>query len=174
MLSTEPGVTAGVPVWLSGAGMAGDRTIRALNRTLATELVCALRCRQHYFLARDVYRSTVSRQLLERCRDAEANADLLAARIVQLGGIPDFDPCGLAARSQVRYEGDVCLLHLVEEDLLAERIAMDSCREMVADTGPRDPVTRRILERILAAAEQHSVGLNVLLADMHLVVETDR
>lgn len=147
------------------AGYSADRTIvlEMLNDALATELVCVLRYRRHHYMARGIHSQSVAQEFLAHSNEELGHADLLADRIVQLGGAPDLAPDGLADRSHAEYvEGDT-LSSMIRENLVAERIAIDSYRDMVRYLGDHDPTTRRMLEGILAVEEQHADELSDLL-----------
>jgi len=147
------------------AGYSADRTrvLKLLNDSLATELVCVLRYRRHYFMARGIHSQSVAREFLEHSNEEQGHADQLAERIVQLGGEPDFAPNGLSNRSHAEYiEGDT-LGSMIREDLVAERIAIDSYRDIIQYLGDDDPTTKRMLEGILAVEEQHADELADLL-----------
>ena len=147
------------------AGYSADRAavLKLLNDSLATELVCVLRYRRHHFMARGIQSQSVAQEFLEHSNEELGHADQLAERIVQLGGAPDFNPAGLAARSHAEYiEGDN-LASMIRENLVAERIAIDSYREAINYLGDADPTTRRLLEGILAVEEQHADELSDLL-----------
>ena len=147
---------------------AADRetVLRLLNEALATEIVCTLRYRRHYFMADGVQAEAVKQEFLTHAQEEQAHADLIAARIVQLDGEPNFDPHGLAERSHAEYvEGD-SLDDMIREDLVAERVAIDSYKEMITYIGPRDPTTKRMLEEILAKEEEHAEDLSSMLTDM--------
>jgi bacterioferritin len=150
------------------AAYAADRetVLRLLNEALATEIVCTLRYRRHYFMADGVQAEAVKQEFLTHAQEEQAHADLIAARIVQLDGEPNFDPHGLAERSHAEYvEGD-SLDDMIREDLVAERVAIDSYKEMITYIGPRDPTTKRMLEEILAKEEEHAEDLSSMLTDM--------
>jgi bacterioferritin len=150
------------------AGYAADRenVIETLNEALATELVCVLRYKRHYFMAAGIHAAPVAAEFLAHATEEMAHADLLAKRIIELGGEPNFSPDGLAARSHAEYvEGD-SLASMITEDLIAERIAIESYREMIAYLGNRDPSTVRMLEEILASEEEHAEDLSSLLKGM--------
>ncbi len=150
------------------AGYAADRenVIETLNEALATELVCVLRYKRHYFMAAGIHAAPVAAEFLAHVTEEMAHADLLAKRIIELGGEPNFSPDGLAARSHAEYvEGD-SLKSMITEDLIAERIAIESYREMIAYLGNRDPSTVRMLEEILASEEEHAEDLSSLLKGM--------
>lgn len=147
------------------AGYSADRetVLKLLNDALATEIVCVLRYRRHYFMARGIHSQSVAQEFLEHSNDEQAHADQLAERIVQLGGAPDLAPAGLASRSHAEYiEGD-SLTSMIREDLVAERIAIDSYREIIQYLGDRDPTSRRLMEEILAKEEEHADDLADLL-----------
>ena len=140
-----------------------DVVIKLLNEALATEIVCTLRYKRHYFMAKGIHAEGVAAEFLEHATEEQQHADQIAARIVQLGGAPDFSPDGLASRSHAEYvEGD-SLEEMIKEDLVAERIAIDSYREMIAYFGDADPTSRRLMEEILAKEEEHADDLANLL-----------
>lgn len=146
-------------------GYAADRdtVVKLLNEALATEIVCALRYKRHYYMARGIHAEGVAAEFLQHASDEQAHADQIAERITQLGGAPNFSPEGLASRSHAEYvEGD-SLEEMIKEDLVAERIAIDSYREMVNYLGANDPTTRRMMEEILAKEEEHADDLVTLL-----------
>ena len=150
------------------SGYAADReqVVRMLNEALATELVCVLRYKRHYFMAAGIHAAPVAAEFLEHATEEMAHADLLAKRIVELRGEPNFSPDGLADRSHAEYvEGD-SLKSMIKEDLVAERIAIESYREMIAYLGDQDPTTHRMLEAILASEEEHADDLSSLLEGM--------
>ena len=146
-------------------GYSADRetVIRLLNEALATEIVCVLRYKRHYFMATGIHAESVAAEFLQHATDEQAHADQIAQRIVQLGGEPNFSPEGLLTRSHAEYvEGDT-LNDMIKEDLVAERIAIDSYREMITFVGNDDPTTRRMMEGILTMEEEHADGLVNLL-----------
>jgi bacterioferritin len=147
------------------AGYAADRpaVLLALNEALATELVCVLRYRRHHFMARGIHSQAVATEFLAHANEELGHADLLAARIVQLGGEPDFSPGTLLARSHAEYVEGCNLAEMISENLVAERIAIDSYRHTLTSLGNQDPTTRRMLESILAVEEQHADDLADLL-----------
>ena len=149
-------------------GYHADRgvVLRLLNEALATEIICTLRYKRHYFMAKGIHAEGVAGEFLEHANDEQQHADQIAARITQLGGAPDFSPEGLVTRSHAEYvEGDT-LEDMIKEDLVAERIAIDSYREMVQYFGEADPTSRRMLEEILAKEEEHADDLANLLEDL--------
>jgi bacterioferritin len=143
----------------------GDRktVLRLLNEALATEIVCVLRYKRHYHTATGIHAQAVAQEFLEHANDEQAHSDLIAARIVQLGGSPNYDPEGILTRSHAEYVEGETLVDMIREDLVAERIAIDSYAEMVRYIGAADPTTRRMLEGILAAEEEHADDLATLL-----------
>ena len=158
------------------AGYSADREIvlKLLNDSLATELVCVLRYRRHHFMAQGIHSQAVAQEFLDHSNEEQGHADQIAARIVQLGGAPDFAPEGLASRSHAEYvEGD-SLASMIEEDLVAERIAIDSYRDIIQYLGNQDPTTRRLMEAILAVEEQHADELAGLLETLPEEAEPKR
>jgi bacterioferritin len=150
------------------SGYAADReaVITMLNEALATELVCVLRYKRHYFMAAGIHAAPVAAEFLQHATEEMSHADLIAKRIIELRGEPNFSPDGLAVRSHAEYvEGD-SLKSMIKEDLIAERIAIESYREMIAYIGDEDPTTHRMLEAILASEEEHAEDLSSLLDGM--------
>jgi bacterioferritin len=142
-----------------------EKVLEMLNEALATELVCVLRYKHDYFMARGIHSQAVAAEFLEHATQEAEHADTLAERIVQLGGEPKFDPNGLTDRSHSEYRIGRTLQEAIRENLVAERIAIDSYREMVQYIGDSDPTTRRMLEEILATEEEHADDLADLLQD---------
>ncbi|AUA31523.1 ferritin-like domain-containing protein [Pseudomonas fulva] len=140
-----------------------ERIIKLLNDSLATELVCTLRYKRHYFMASGVKASVAAEEFLEHANQESEHADKLAERIVQLGGEPDFNPDNLSKNSHAQYVAGTTLKEMVLEDLVAERIAIDSYREIIQYIGDKDPTTRRIFEDILAQEEEHADDMSDLL-----------
>ena len=140
--------------------------LKQLNQALATELVCVLRYRRHHFMARGIHSSTVAAEFLAHSNEELGHADSLAARIVQLGGEPDFAPEHLDKHSHAQYIAGTTLQDMIREDLVAERIAIHSYREMIQSIGDKDPTTSDLLSRILAVEEQHADELANLLTDI--------
>ncbi|HZF31601.1 MAG TPA: ferritin-like domain-containing protein [Gammaproteobacteria bacterium] len=149
-------------------GYNADRktVLKLLNEALATELICVLRYKRHYFMATGIHSQSVAPEFLQHANEEQAHADEIAARIVQLGGEPNFSPEGLASRSHAEYVEGENLIDMIKEDLVAERIAIDSYREMVKYCGNDDPTTRRMLEGILAMEEEHADDLVSLLEQL--------
>ena len=146
-------------------GYRADRgtVLRLLNEALATELVCVLRYKRHYYMAAGIHAQAVAAEFLEHANEEQGHADLIAERIVQLGGAPDMNPDGLLSRSYSEYIEGEDLIDMIREDLVAERVAVDSYREMIEYLGDDDPTTRRRLEEILATEERHAEDLRMLI-----------
>jgi len=149
-------------------GYQGDLavTVKLLNEALATEIVCVLRYKRHYFMAKGINAEPVAQEFLQHANEEQAHADLIARRITQLGGEPDLDPQGLTTRSHSEYKAGHSLVDMVKEDLIAERIAIESYTEMVRYIGDKDPTTRRMLEGILAMEEEHADDLANILGTL--------
>jgi bacterioferritin len=147
------------------AGYAGntETAIKVLNEALATEIVCVLRYKRHYFMARGIHAGPVAEEFLEHAGEEQQHADLISERIVQLGGAPNLSPDGLLSRSHSAYVAGSDLVDMIKEDLVAERIAIDSYREMAAFFAPFDATTRRMIEEIQAKEEEHAEDLADLL-----------
>lgn len=121
-----------------------------LNQALATEIVCVLRYKRHYFMATGLNKDAVAAEFLEHANDEQGHADSIAERITQLGGAPDLNPEGMASRSHSEYNPGNTLLEMIKEDLIAERIAIESYTEIIRFLGDKDVTTRRLMEQILA------------------------
>jgi len=149
---------------------AADRetVLRLLNEALATEIVCTLRYRRHFFMANGLQAEAVKEEFRSHALEEQAHADMIAARIVQLDGEPNFDPRGLAERSHAEYVAGSSLNDMIREDLVAERVAIDSYKEMIGFIGSGDPTTKRMLEEILAKEEEHAEDLSSMLAAVSL------
>lgn len=137
--------------------------VELLNQALATEIVCVLRYKRHYFMATGIHAQAVAAEFLEHANEEQGHADQLADRITQLGGAPDLDPRGLATRSHSEYVEGTTLLDMIQEDLVAERVAIESYTEMIRYVADGDHTTRRLLEGILAVEEEHADDLKNLL-----------
>ena len=150
------------------AGYSADRkvVVKLLNDSLATEIVCVLRYRRHYFMARGIHSQAIAGEFLAHSNEELGHADQLAERIVQLGGEPNFSPDGLVNRSHAEYVEGTTLADMIKEDLVAERIAIDSYRDFIEYLGNQDPTTKRMLESILAVEEEHADELADLLQVM--------
>ncbi|MDD2060155.1 ferritin-like domain-containing protein [Pseudomonas sp. GD03860] len=140
-----------------------EKILRLLNESLATEWVCALRYKRHYYMASGIKASVAAEEFLEHATQELEHADKLAERIVQLGGEPDLNPDNLSKNSHAQYVAGKNLKEMVLEDLVAERIAIDSYREIIQYIGESDPTTRRIFEDILAQEEEHADDMADLL-----------
>ena len=143
-----------------------DRVVAVLNEVLATELVCVLRYKRHYYTAQGINAAPVAAEFLQHANEEQQHADMVAERIVQLSGQPDFSPQGLATRAHSEYDASTGLLQMVREDLVAERVAIASYQEIVRWIGEGDPTTRRVIETILATEEEHADDLLSILQDM--------
>jgi bacterioferritin len=152
------------------AGYRADReaVVKALNEALATEIVCVLRYKRHHFMAKGIHARSVAAEFAQHAAEEQAHADLLAERIVQLGGEPDYSPVGLALRSRSEYVEGADLAEMIKEDLIAERIAVESYSEVIRFIGDGDPTTRVLLEKILAQEEEHAEDLSSLLQTKNL------
>ena len=140
-----------------------DQVVAVLNEVLATEIVCTLRYKNHYFMARGVHGDSVAEEFLQHAREEEMHADQVARRITQLGGIPNLNPEGLASRSHAEYRETTDLEEMIREDLAAERVAIATYSEIIRWLGDDDPTTRRMMEEILAKEEEHADDLAMLL-----------
>lgn len=147
------------------ASYAADReaVIALLNDALATEIVCVLRYKRHYFMASGLMADAVKSEFLEHANEEQAHADLIAERIVQLGGEPDLNPDLLSGRAHAQYVEGSDLRDMVKEDLIAERIAIDSYRAIIDFIGDKDTTTKRMMEHILAQEEEHADELADML-----------
>lgn len=149
-------------------GYTADRetVVKVLNEALATEIVCVLRYKRHYFMASGIHAEGVAAEFLQHANDEQGHADQIAQRIVQLGGAPNFNPEGLLTRSHAEYVEGETLNDMIKEDLVAERIAIDSYRDIIQYLGNDDPTTRRMMEGILAVEEEHADDLVNLLSEI--------
>ena len=149
-------------------GYSADRetVIKLLNEALATEIVCVLRYRRHYFMAAGINAESVAAEFLQHSNEEQGHADQISHRIVQLQGEPNFNPEGLLMRSHAEYVEGTSLTDMIKEDLVAERIAIDSYREIISYLGGNDPTTRRMMEDILAVEEEHADDLVNMLQKM--------
>jgi bacterioferritin len=151
-----------------GAVTAANKTnsvevVKVLNEVLATEIVCHLRYKRHYYTASGLYSDSVKAEFLEHAAEEQAHADSVAARIVQLNGKPDFNPASLVERSHADYSESDDLVKMIEEDLVAERIAIETYSEIARWLGDRDPTSRRLIEGILEKEEEHAEDLSSLI-----------
>ncbi len=150
----------------AGYGADRDRVISVLNEALATEIVCVLRYKRHYFMATGIHANAVAQEFQEHAAEAQGHADRIAGRITQLGGEPNFNPDGLSSRSHSEYVEGESLVDMIREDLVAERVAIESYSEIIRFLGDRDVTTRRMMEEILAVEEEHADDLRDLLATL--------
>jgi bacterioferritin len=145
--------------------LSGDRNtvIKVLNEALATELVCVLRYKRHYYTATGIHAQAVAEEFLEHAKEEQEHADKIAERITQLDGEPDFNPATLASRSNSEYVEGKSLADMIREDLIAERIAIESYSEIIRYLGDNDPTSRRVMEEILAKEEEHAEDMRNLI-----------
>jgi len=147
-------------------GLDKEKAIGILNEALATEIVCVLRYRFHYYMATGIHSTAVADEFLEHAKEEEVHADQIAERIKQLGGKPDMNPATLVERSHSEYKEGTSLIDMIREDLVAERIAIESYREIIRFFGDKDPTSRVLMEEILAKEEEHADDLADLLFAM--------
>jgi bacterioferritin len=140
-----------------------ETAIRLLNEALATEIVCTLRYRRHHYMAAGIHYQAIADEFLEHANEEQQHADRIADRIRQLGGAPDFNPAGLLTRSHAQYAEGNSLLDMIKEDLIAERIAIESYLEMIRFFGDNDPTSRRLMEEVLQQEEEHADDMATLL-----------
>jgi bacterioferritin len=147
------------------SGYKADRetVIKILNDVVATEIVCVLRYKRHYYMAAGIHAQSVAQEFLEHATEEQGHADLAAERIVQLGGEPDLNPAGLATRSHSQYIEGTSLVEMIQENLVAERIAVESYGEIIRYLGSDDPTTRIMIETFLAKEEEHAEDMKTLL-----------
>jgi bacterioferritin len=150
------------------AGYSADRetVIKVLNEALATEIVCVLRYKRHYYMASGIHAQSVAAEFLEHANEEQGHADRIAERITQLDGAPNFNPEGLLTRSHADYAEGEDLVDMIKENLVAERIAIDSYGEIIRYLGNDDPTTRRMMEEILAMEEEHAEDMSTLLEEL--------
>ncbi len=148
-------------------GYAADRdaVVAMLNDALATELVCVLRYKRHYYTVSGVGNGPVKDEFLEHAQEEQEHADWLAERIVQLNGSPNFNPATLSARSHAEYDDAQDVQAMIRANLIAERVAIESYRQMIAAIGDKDPTTKQLLIKIMAAEEEHADDMRDLLAN---------
>jgi bacterioferritin len=140
-----------------------DTVVKVLNQALATEIVCVLRYKRHQFMAKGLSAQSVADEFAEHASEEQTHADSIAQRITELGGEPDFNPEGLAARSHSEYVAGNSLTDMIKEDLVAERVAIESYSEIIRYLGENDPTSRRMMEEILAKEEEHAEDMASLL-----------
>lgn len=139
--------------------------LKLLNEALATEIVCVLRYKAHHYMASGIHAKSVADEFLEHANEEQAHADQIAKRITQLDGTPNFSPEGLSSRSHSEFVAPDQLAAMIKENLVAERIAIDSYREIIAYVGDADTTTKRMLEEILAVEEEHAEDMKTLMED---------
>jgi bacterioferritin len=142
------------------------RVVDVLNEVLATEIVCVLRYKNHYFVASGIHAKSVAEEFLEHAQEEQEHVDLVAKRITQLNGIPNFNPEGLATRSHAEYRESPKLEEMIREDLIAERVAIETYSTIIRWLGDGDPSTRRLMEQILVVEEEHAEDLANLLGGL--------
>ena len=147
----------------SNYGADPEQVCGVLNQALATEIVCVLRYKRHYFMAEGIASEAIKDEFLQHAGEEQAHADEIAARIVQLGGAPDLNPEGMASRSHSEYVEGTTLREMIREDLVAERVAIESYREIIGWLDGKDSTTRKMLEGILAVEEEHADDMSALL-----------
>ncbi|GAC1431683.1 MAG: ferritin-like domain-containing protein [Terriglobales bacterium] len=140
-----------------------ETVVKVLNEALATELVCVLRYKRHYYMATGIHAKAVAEEFLEHSQEEQQHADKIAERITQLDGAPDFNPSTLAGRSHSQYAEGTSLVDMIREDLIAERIAIDSYNEIIRYLGDKDITSRRLMEEILAKEEEHADDMKSLI-----------
>jgi len=143
-----------------------ETVIRILNEALATEIVCVLRYKSHYFMAKGIHAQAVAAEFLEHANEEQGHADQIAERINQLGGAPNLSPEGMLTRSHSEYQQGDTLEDMIKEDLIAERIAIESYSEIIRYLGNDDVTSRRMMEGILAVEEEHADDLAKLLVTL--------
>lgn len=148
------------------AGYQADRklVVDMLNGALATELVCVLRYKRHYYTATGLQNGPIKAEFLQHALEEQGHADQLAERIVQLNGQPDFNPASLSERSHAEYDDSRDIQNMIKANLVAERVAIESYRQMIDALGEADPTTRLLLVGIMAVEEQHADDMRDLLA----------
>lgn len=137
--------------------------VKILNQALATEIVCVLRYKNHHYMASGIHSQAVADEFLEHANEEQGHADKIAARIIQLNGKPNFNPEGILSRSHSEYVESDNLVDMIKEDLVAERIAVESYSEIIRYLGDNDPTSRRMMEEILANEEEHAEDLKTLI-----------
>ncbi len=150
----------------SSYGLSLDEAHRVLNSVLASELVCVLRYKRHYYMAQGLQADPIAQEFLQHANDEQLHADQVALRITQLGGAPDFNPEGLLTRGVAEYQEGNTLVEMIQEDLVAERVVIQWYGEIVRWFGEKDSTSRRLMEDLLAKEEEHADDLADLLTDM--------
>ena len=149
-------------------GYKADRetVLRLLNGSLATEIVCVLRYKRHYYTVDGIFSDSIKAEFLEHANEEQEHVDMVAARIVQLNGKPDFQPANLATRSHSQYAEGTDAVSMIKENLIAERIAIETYMDIARWLGEDDPTTRRMIEQILEKEEEHAEDLRTLSATL--------
>ena len=142
------------------------RVVELLNHALATELVCVLRYKHHYFVAAGLPAEAIKQEFIEHANEEQHHADLLAERIIQLGGDPNMNPVGITMRSHAEYGNGDSLVEMLRDDLVAERVAIEAYTEAIRFLGDNDPTTKRLLAEILATEERHAEEVASMLANL--------
>lgn len=147
------------------SGYQGDREgiVAMLNEALATELVCVMRYKRHYYTATGLENTPIKAEFLEHAKEEEAHADMIAERIVQLNGDPDFNPRTLSERSHAEYDDSSDIRAMIKANLIEERVAIEAYRQMIAKIGDTDPTTKHMLIQIMAQEEEHADDMKDLL-----------
>lgn len=140
-----------------------EAVVKILNEALATEIVCVLRYRNHHYMASGIHSQAVAAEFLEHATEEQQHADMIAQRIIQLNGKPNFSPEGMLTRAHSEYTEGATLVEMIKEDLVAERIAVESYSEIIRYLGENDPTSRRMMEEILAKEEEHAEDLKTLI-----------
>src|SRR4051794_15194478 len=143
-----------------------ETVLRVLNEALATELVCVLRYKRHYYMAAGIHAQAVREEFLEHSNEEQQHADQIAERITQLDGAPNFSPEGLVDRTHSQYVEGTDIMDMIREDLVAERIAIETYSEIIRYLGDKDPTSRRVMEEILAKEEEHAEDLKTLIESL--------
>ena len=143
-----------------------QQAIDILNKVLASELVCVLRYKRHYYMSQGLHAEPIAQEFLQHANDEQLHADQVAVRITQLGGAPDFNPAGMLERSVAQYNEGNSLIEMIQEDLVAERVVIQWYAEIARWFGDQDPTTKRLMEELLAKEEEHADDLADLLVDL--------
>jgi bacterioferritin len=147
-------------------GLDLNQAVEVLNRVMASEIVCVLRYKRHYYMAQGMNAEPIAQEFLQHANDEQLHTDQVALRITQLGGEPNFDPEGLLIRSVAQYSEGNTLVEMIQEDLVAERVVIMWYAEIARWFGDQDPTTRRLMEDLLAKEEEHADDLADLLRDL--------
>jgi bacterioferritin len=147
-------------------GLDLPQAVTVLNRVLASEIVCVLRYKRHYYMAQGLTAEPIAQEFLQHANDEQLHADQVALRITQLGGAPNFDPDGILSRSVAEYRPGNDLVDMIKEDLVAERVVIMWYAEIARWFGEEDPTSRRLMEELLAKEEEHADDLADLLTDL--------